>query len=143
MSFGVRSLGLILVGLLIAGPSAAKAEVVPSSPDAVFARAVAWMAQNQLSPTSMDRTNGLLIAERAIPGRGKSRQWATCPRRFNYVEHTSHIKLTVVVSPVEGGSDVTIAGVFESEGPGTNWVINRFQCESNGTLEAELLAALR
>ena len=142
MSFGIRSIGLIAASLLI-GASSAQAEEVPATPDVVFARAVAWMAQNQLSPTSMDRTNGLLIAEKAIPGRGKSRQWATCPRRFNYVEHTSHIKLTVVVTPAEGGSDVTVLGIFESEGPGTNWVINRFQCESNGTLEAELLAALR
>ena len=130
------------ISLMVAS-SLARAEQVSSSPEGVFDRALAWMTQNQMSPTSIDRANGLLIAERAIPGRGKSRQWATCPRRFNYVEHTSHVRLTVLVRPSAEGSDVTVTGVFESEGPGTNWVINRFQCESNGTLENELLAHLK
>lgn len=123
--------------------STARAEPVALPPASVMDRAMVWLTQNQFSPSSIDRENGLLVAEKALAGNGRSRQWTNCPRRFNYREHTSYIKLTLVVRPSGEGSEVSLVGVFESEGPGMNWAINRFQCESNGKLEQEMLAALR
>lgn len=145
MGFGARAVAMLIAAGSICGltVSAASAEPVALPPASVIDRAMVWLTQNQFSPSSIDRENGLLVAEKALAGNGKSRQWATCPRRFNYREHTSHIKMTLVVRPSGDGSEVSLVSMFESEGPGTNWVINRFQCESNGSLEKELMSSLQ
>jgi len=125
--------------------------------DSVWRRAVDYLASQRLTVTTSDRASGLLTVRAAPISWAQWRAWANCggsggrtiqsmndaEMRAKNIQATADVSLTVRANR----SATTVRPVV---GIGATWSnpmlrqqAARFECVSNGTLEAALLAALR
>ncbi|MBI1407674.1 MAG: hypothetical protein GC145_16300 [Caulobacter sp.] len=149
----IRSLASLLmaVALSAAAPALARQEEPTSkrfalSPDQVWTRTVRFLAANGVSPSSLDRSGGTIMAE----GPTQQGAWVACPKMRGVLRNVSY-RLSIVIDPADdGGAVVTVLMNGEGESAKrrrflvipTGMRRTALICPSTGTLEYDLFKAL-